>query len=81
MKSGESRSLRLNHRPSHIFLGSIKGSFNRQRLICSDGGLYKERWTGTGEMVSAPIRCVWVATANNAELTEDAATRAVVISD
>jgi hypothetical protein len=67
--------------PSHIFLDNIKGSLQSPTLdLAVTAGFIKERWTGTGEMVSAPIRCVWVATANNAELTEDAATRAVVIS-
>ena len=67
--------------PSHIFLDNIKGSLQSPTLdLAVTAGFIKERWTGTGEMVTAPIRCVWVATANNAELTEDAATRAVVIS-
>ncbi len=67
--------------PSHIFIDNIKGSLQSPTLdLAVTAGFIKERWTGTGEMVSAPIRCVWVATANNAELTEDATTRAVVIS-
>ena len=66
--------------PSHIFLDNIKGSLHSPTLdLAITAGSIKERLTGTGEMVTAPIRCVWVATANNAELTEDAVTRAVVI--
>lgn len=67
--------------PSHIFLDNIKGSLQSPTLdLAITAGFIKERLTGTGDMVTAPIRCVWVATANNAELTEDIVTRAVVIN-
>jgi hypothetical protein len=67
--------------PSHIFFDNIKGALHSPTLdLAITAGSIKERLTGTGDMVTAPIRCVWVATANNAELTEDIVTRAVVIS-
>jgi hypothetical protein len=66
--------------PSHVFIDNIKGTLNSSAL---DSAITEEtmrdRLTGTGEMVTAKTDCVWVATANNAELTEDAATRALVI--
>ena len=66
--------------PSHIFFDNIKGSLHSPALDAAiTGSYFKDRLTGTGEMVTAPVRCVWVATANNAELTEDAVTRAIVI--
>ena len=66
--------------PSHIFFDNIKGSLHSPALDAAITSAYfKDRLTGTGEMVTAPVRCVWVATANNAELTEDAVTRAIVI--
>ena len=67
--------------PSHIFFDNIKGSLHSPALDAAITSAYfKDRLTGTGEMVTAPVRCVWVATANNAELTEDAVTRAIVIA-
>ena len=67
--------------PSHIFFDNIKGSLHSPALDAAiTSSHFKDRLTGTGEMVTAPVRCVWVATANNAELTEDAVTRAVVIA-
>jgi hypothetical protein len=69
--------------PSHIFLDNITGSLNSAMLdaaITAESGYVEERLTGTGEMVKASTRCVWVATANNARLTEDAASRSIVIS-
>lgn len=66
--------------PSHIFLDNLKGSLNSSALDTAiTSGVFRDRKTGTGEMVSAPARCVWVATANNAELSEDAATRSILI--
>jgi hypothetical protein len=68
--------------PSHILLDNIKRNLNSSTLdaaITARSGFLRERLTGTGEMVTASTRCVWVATANNAELTPDAATRSVVI--
>ena len=69
--------------PSHLFLDNIKGSLNSAMLdaaITAESGYVEERLTGTGEMTKASTRCVWVATANNAKLTEDAASRSIVIS-
>jgi len=66
--------------PSHIFLDNLKGNLNSSALDTAiTSGVFRDRKTGTGEMVSAPARCVWVATANNAELSEDAATRSILI--
>lgn len=66
--------------PSHIFLDNLKGNLNSSALdMAITSGVFRDRATGTGEMVSAPARCVWVATANNAELSEDAATRSILI--
>ena len=68
--------------PSHVLLDNIKRNLNSSTLdaaITARSGFLRERLTGTGEMVTASTRCVWVATANNAELTPDAATRSVVI--
>lgn len=66
--------------PSHIFFDNIKGALNSSTLdaaITSES--MQERATGTGDVPVARIQCVWVATANNAQLTEDAATRSIVI--
>jgi len=66
--------------PSHIFFDNIKGALNSSTLdaaITSES--MQERATGTGDVPTARIQCVWVATANNAQLTEDAATRSIVI--
>jgi hypothetical protein len=66
--------------PSHIFMDNIKGALNSSALdLAVTEGSIRDRLTGTGEVVTARIKCVWVATANNAELTEDAATRTLVI--
>ncbi len=70
--------------PSHIFIDNIKGSekgaLNSSALdLAITEGSIRDRLTGTGEVVTARIKCVWVATANNAELSEDAATRTLVI--
>lgn len=66
--------------PSHIFLDNLKGNLNSSALdMAITSGSYRDRMTGTGEMVTAPARCVWVATANNAELSLDAATRSILI--
>jgi hypothetical protein len=68
--------------PSHVFLDNIKGSLNSSTLdmaITSHSGYIEERLTGTGDVIKAPVWCVWVATANNAQLTEDAASRSIVI--
>jgi hypothetical protein len=66
--------------PSHIFIDNIKGALNSSALdLAITEGSVRDRLTGTGEVVTAHIKCVWVATANNAELTEDAATRTLVI--
>ncbi len=66
--------------PSHIFLDNIKGALNSPALDAAiTGESMQERATGTGEVPTARIQCVWVATANNAQLTEDAATRSIVI--
>ena len=66
--------------PSHIFFDNIKGALNSSTLdaaITSES--MQERATGTGDVPTARIQCVWVATANNAQFTEDAATRSIVI--
>lgn len=66
--------------PSHIFLDNLKGNLNSSALdMAITSGFFRDRMTGTGEMVTAPARCVWVATANNAELSLDAATRSILI--
>jgi hypothetical protein len=66
--------------PSHVLLDNIKGSLNSSAL---DSAITEEfmhdRLTGTGEMVTVRTDCVWVATSNNATLTEDAASRSLVI--
>lgn len=68
--------------PSHIFLDNIKGSLNSPFLdaaITSPDGYISERIIGTSDVVKAPVWCVWVATANNAQLTQDAAQRSIVV--
>jgi hypothetical protein len=70
--------------PSHIFIDNIKGNergaLNSSALdLAITEGSIRDRLTGTGEVVTARIKCVWVATANNAELSEDAVTRTLVI--
>lgn len=65
---------------SHVFIDNIKGALNSQSLdMAITSGFIRDRLTGTGEMVTASTRCVWVATANNATLTEDASTRSLWI--
>ncbi len=66
--------------PSHIFMDNVKGGLNSSALdLAVTEGSIRDRLTGTGEVITARIKCVWVATANNAELTEDAAARTLVI--
>ena len=66
--------------PSHIFFDNIKGALNSPALDAAiTGESMQERATGTGDVPTARIQCVWVATANNAQFTEDAATRSIVI--
>jgi hypothetical protein len=68
--------------PSHVFFDNVKGSLNSSTLdamVTSQSGQFEERLTGTGTNITVNTSVVWVATANNAELTEDAATRSIVI--
>lgn len=68
--------------PSHVYLDNIKGSLNSSTLdamITSQSGYFEDRLTGTGDNVTVKTSAAWVATANNARLTEDAGTRCIVI--
>ena len=65
---------------SHIFLDNIKGRLTSPMLAAAitEPRLRERAMGGLGE-VAVDVRCVWVATSNNAQLDRDTASRCVVI--
>jgi hypothetical protein len=65
---------------SHYFLDNVKGRLNSPMLAAAitSGTLTERAMGGLGE-VTARVRCVWVATSNNAVLDADASSRCILI--
>lgn len=70
----------LINTPPYVFLDNLNGRVNSSSLAAA---LTTDRWTdrflGETRMVRLPIRCCWLATANNLELGPDIARRTVPI--
>ena len=65
---------------SHIFFDNVKGDLSSPMLAsCLTEPSMTERAMGGLKEVSVKIRCAWVATANNARLDADTASRAIVL--
>ncbi|HEY0076512.1 MAG TPA: DUF3854 domain-containing protein, partial [Abditibacteriaceae bacterium] len=65
---------------SHIFIDNIKSSLDSAALDAMlTASAVSERVLGLQKSATVPVRCVWVATSNNAQLTADITTRTVVI--
>ena len=65
---------------SHIFIDNVKSSLNSGALDAMiTSPVVSERVLGSQKSATVPVRCVWVATSNNAQLTADITTRTVVI--
>jgi hypothetical protein len=65
---------------SHIFFDNVKGRLSSPMLAAAitTPRLTERAMGGLGE-VTATVRCVWVATSNNASLDADTASRCIVI--
>lgn len=65
---------------SHIFFDNVKGRLTSPMLAAAitTPRLTERAMGGLGE-VTATVRCVWVATSNNASLDADTASRCIVI--
>lgn len=65
---------------SHVFFDNVKGSLNSPMFAAAlTEPMLTERQMGGLKEVSVKVRCVWVATANNAKLDADTASRSVVM--
>jgi hypothetical protein len=65
---------------SHIFIDNVKSSLNSASIDAMlTAPAIRERVLGSNISATVPVQCVWVATSNNAELTQDIVTRTVVI--
>jgi len=56
----------------YVFFDNLTRKVDSDTLaLCLTGTWWNDRNLGSMNLISAPIRCAWVATANNAELSRD----------
>ncbi len=67
--------------PSVLFIDNTRGSLDSPVLASAlTTGLWEDRVLGASEMADLPVRCVWVMTGNNVDLSTELARRTVAIN-
>jgi putative DNA primase/helicase len=71
---------KLAHGPSVILIDNLRRMLDSASLSAMiTAGTWEDRLLGTSEMVHVPVRCVWVATGNNPQLSNEIARRSIRI--
>jgi hypothetical protein len=62
---------KLMSAPEFLFLDNVKTIYSDSLAIALTASEYEGRRLGVSEMVRVPIRCVWIMTGNNVEMSGD----------
>lgn len=66
--------------PPYTLLDNLRGRFGSPSLEQAlTGGRWSDRVLGSSKVIDVPLRCVWVATSNNATMTSDMVRRTLPI--
>lgn len=71
---------KLLGRPSVFFVDNIRGRLESAALASAiTGEAFEDRRIGSSELATAPVKCLWIGTANNPSLSEEMVRRAIRI--
>ena len=70
---------KLREIPSIVLIDNLRRQLDTSSVAAADRVLWEDRVLGKSEMVRFPIRCVWIATGNNPQFSNEIARRMVRI--